>query len=135
MAKIITFLCFSVLLLLLSNCGNEATYAEGKTLYDQHCLNCHMEDGKGLGELYPPLAGADMLKASGAGAACWIRNGLKGPIKVNGIEYDNVMTANKHLSAIEITNILNYVNNAWGNKRDFITLDEVMTALEGCEEE
>lgn len=121
--------------LLLSACSGEATYTEGKSLYDQHCLNCHMDDGKGMGELYPPLAAADVLKASGAGAACWIRNGLKGSIKVNGIEYDNVMTANKGLSAIEITNILNYVNNAWGNKRDFITLEEVMTALEGCESE
>ncbi len=124
-----------LLLLSLGSCGGAGTYNEGKALYQQHCANCHMDEGQGLGELYPPLAGADMLSASGAGAACWIVNGLKGPIKVNGITYDHVMPANKRLSPIEITNILNYVNNAWGNQRDFITLDEVMAALEGCQEE
>ena len=135
MIRLVIPICILFLIAFINSCSNEATYAEGKALYDRHCLNCHMEDGKGLGELYPPLAGADMLKASGAGAACWIRNGLNGPIKVNGVEYDNVMTPNNKLSAIEITNILNYVNNAWGNKRDFITLEDVTTALESCKSE
>ena len=33
----------------------------GQALYEQHCGNCHGLDGRGLGTLIPPLAGADYL--------------------------------------------------------------------------
>lgn len=108
-------------------------YAEGKPLYQKHCANCHMDDGSGLEGLIPPLAKANMLQQSGAAAACIVRNGLKGKILVNNIEYDGVMLPNNRLSSVEILNILNYINNAWGNQRDFIKLDEVKAALDNCQ--
>ncbi|MCP4439462.1 MAG: cytochrome c [Aureispira sp.] len=108
-------------------------YAEGKPLYLRHCANCHMDDGSGLEGLIPPLAKADVLQNAGASAACMIRNGLKGKMQVNGIEYDGEMLPNAKISDVEILNILNYINNAWGNQRDFIKLDDVKTALKGCQ--
>jgi mono/diheme cytochrome c family protein len=115
-------------------CGSgEKTYQEGAILYKKHCENCHMEDGSGLEALYPPLAQSDMLKSMGPATACIIVNGLEGKILVNGIEYDNKMLPIEGLSAVEITNIINYINNAWGNQHPYIELKEVTTILEGCQ--
>lgn len=130
----------TVLLLLICfgmfefSCVNSAekTYNEGAILYKKHCENCHMEDGTGLEALYPPLAGADMLESVGVGAACIIKNGLKGKIVVNGVEFETGMEPIKGLSTVEITNIVNYIHNAWGNKRAFIQLNEVEAILEKC---
>ncbi len=122
-------------LLFLFSCGNprEKTYNEGAVLYKKHCENCHMSDGTGLEALYPPLAGADMLQSVGVGAACIIKNGLQGKIIVNGVEFETGMAPIEGLSNVEITNILNYIHNAWGNKREFIQLNEVEAVLESCQ--
>ena len=112
--------------------GAERKYYEGAQLYQQHCSNCHMEDGQGLEALYPPLAQSDWLETVGVSAACVVRNGLKGAIVVNGVEYGMAMPAQEKLSAVEITNILNYIHNAWGNERAFISLSEVEKTLEAC---
>lgn len=116
--------------LLFTACSGENQ--EGKALYQKHCANCHGDQGEGLEQLNPPLANSDMLKAAGPGAACWIQNGLHGPIVVNGQNFEHVMPPMPQLSAIEIVNILNYVNNSWGNKRIFITLEEINKVLENC---
>ncbi|BDS10328.1 c-type cytochrome [Aureispira anguillae] len=133
MQKNIIYLSAFFLLLGIS-CSNpaEKTYNEGAILYQKHCENCHMEDGSGLEALYPPLAGADMLENMGVGAACIIKNGLKGKIIVNGVEFETGMEPIKGLSNVEITNIVNYIHNAWGNKRAFIQLNEVEKTLETC---
>ena len=117
--------------LFTTSCGNarEKTYNEGAQLYKKHCSNCHGDDGTGLEELYPPLANADMLQTLGASAACVIQKGLKGKIVVNGITFETGMEPVKNLSAIEITNILNFIHNAWGNQREFIQLSEVEKIL------
>lgn len=124
-----------VLLLSFWACANnnaEKTYNEGAQLYQKHCENCHMEDGKGLEALYPPLAQSDMLESMGVGAACIIVNGLSGKVQVNGTEYEMDMPPVKGLTPVEVTNILNYIHNAWGNKRDFIQLNEVQQLLKSC---
>lgn len=119
---------------LLACGGDQQPYKEGLVLYEKHCENCHMEDGKGLEELYPPLAGSDMLESMDVTAACILRNGLQGPLTVNGIQYDMEMPPMPQLSGVEIANLLNYIHNAWGNERDYIPLDDVQAVLDQCRE-
>ncbi|MCH2022866.1 MAG: cytochrome c [Saprospiraceae bacterium] len=127
------YIFFYTLLLSLVSCKNSTkTYNEGAILYKRHCENCHMSDGSGLEALYPPLAKADMLKNLGVKAACIIKYGLHGKILVNGIEFDTGMDPVQNLSDVEITNILNYIHNAWGNRKQFIQLNEVTHTLENC---
>jgi cytochrome c551 len=123
---------YTVLASLVSCEHSVKTYNEGATLYTRYCENCHMPDGTGLEALYPPLAKSDMLENSGVSAACIIKYGLQGKILVNGVEFETGMEPVKDLSDVEITNILNYIHNAWGNKRAFIQLNEVQAALENC---
>ncbi len=72
-----------------------------------------------------------MLKA-GAKAACWIRHGMSGKIIVNGKEFEGEMPPNKTVSNVEITNIVNFIQNAWGNTHRFITLGEINSILDNC---
>ena len=115
-----------------SSCANTANYGEGKELYEENCANCHIEDGTGVGELIPPLAKSDYLKKTDLDIACIIRYGLKGKITVNGINYEHEMPPHTKLSEVEITNIANYVHNAWGNQRAFISLEQIKEKLKSC---
>lgn len=115
-----------------SSCHSNAPYQEGKLLYEQHCWGCHGKNGEGLELLIPPLAKADMLLNAGPSVACWIRNGMQGKIIVNGKEFENVMPANKKLNETEITNICNFILNSWGNKHEYISLEQVKQQLENC---
>lgn len=91
-----------------------------------------MEEGQGLGALYPPLANSDWLKNDPMAAACAIRYGLEGEIVVNDTIYNQPMLAIIDLSEVQIVNIINYINQAWGNDYGTITVGEVKTALEEC---
>ncbi len=104
-------------------------FTNGKKLYTQHCANCHMENGEGLGTLIPPLKNADYLLEDIGRAARMIVNGANQPILVNGIQYVQPMPGNGTLNASEITEILTYITNSWGNEHGGITLEEVKLAL------
>jgi cytochrome c551 len=105
----------------------------GLLLYRQHCQSCHDSDGKGLGKLYPPLAGSDYLLTDRSRAVCVVSKGLQGPVVVNGQAYQMAMPANPELDAIEISQVLTYVSNSWGNESTAFNQDEVQKALENCE--
>jgi mono/diheme cytochrome c family protein len=108
-------------LTLLPGCFTNKQH-QGERLYVQHCAGCHGEQGEGLGHLIPPLAGSDYLAGHRAQLACIVRQGLRGPIVVNGVSYNQVMlgvqdtTTHHHLSPAQITNLLNYIEGHWGNR-------------------
>ncbi len=106
---------------------------QGKQLYEYNCANCHMENGAGLRNVIPPLAGADYLQKYSEQLPCLIKNGLQGEIEVNGQKYNQVMPANPQLSEADIANIINYIRNQWGNEHKFMPVSEVKEHLENCE--
>lgn len=108
-------------------------YAQGKALYQNLCQSCHQADGAAFEDLMPPLANSDYLVKSKAELPCIIKHGLEGEITVNGKKYDAVMGAAEQLSDVEITNIINYINNAFGNNNGYTSLDEVQASLKTCE--
>lgn len=118
----VLFLLFTALFT-LQRCG-KTTHQQGRNLYQTHCSNCHMEDGGGLRQLIPPLAGADYLKQNPAAVVQGIVYGMKGPLIVNGISYNHPMPGNKELTEFQIVNIVNYINQAWGNNYGLITVED-----------
>lgn len=92
-----------------------------------------MEDGQGLKGLIPPLANADYLKNNQAQIACIIRHGMQGTILVNGKEYEQIMQPIPQLSDFEIANVINYINQAWGNDYGFVPINEVQASLKKCD--
>lgn len=109
------------------------TYEHGEILYKNFCANCHMEDGTGLEGVIPPLAGADFLGTHSGQVPCIIRKGIKGPLVVNGREYNTEMAGIPQLTEFEVTNVINYINTAWGNDFEIVKHLEVREALENCE--
>lgn len=108
-------------------------YAQGQALYINNCQSCHQDDGKAFKKLIPPLANSDFLQKEKDRLACMIKYGMTEEIVVNGVDYKGFMGAADHLSDVEITNIINYINNSWGNKNGYTSLESVQTNLKNCE--
>jgi mono/diheme cytochrome c family protein len=105
---------------------------EGRVIYEKNCSNCHQSDGSGLRDLYPPLAKTDLWRRYKVEQlACIIKNGQKGEIKVNGKAYSGYMPANAKLEAIDIAELITFMNDSWGNKKIY-SFDEAKAALKNC---
>ncbi len=129
------FLFFSFLaiaILLITSCDYQP-YKQGKNLYNFYCATCHMDDGTGLKGLYPPLAGADYLANNQSNLACIIRYGLSDTISVNQKTYNQAMPGVKDLNEVQITNVINYINHAWGNKLQHVKVDDIQKSLVDCQ--
>lgn len=109
-------------------------HQEGERIYQRRCANCHGESGDGLGALIPPLRQADYLTHHRDEAPCIIRYGLTDTITVNQVVYaGQAMPANPELSDVEITNVINYIHQAWGNQLPPVRLEDVRKTLDRCD--
>jgi mono/diheme cytochrome c family protein len=88
----------------------------GADVYLIQCLQCHQENGEGLEGVYPPLAKSDYLMADKKRSITQTLKGLTGEVKVNGKIYNGEMAPFQTLTDEEISDVLNYVRNSWGNK-------------------
>jgi nitrite reductase (NO-forming) len=95
--------------------SKEAQVKAGAALYNGTCSVCHQSNGEGLAGVFPPLAKSDWLAADPKRAASVVLQGLSGPVKVNGTDYNSVMPPMAQLTDDEVANILTYVLNSWGN--------------------
>ncbi len=122
---------FLVVILALA-CNDSNPYRQGGNLYRMHCESCHLANGQGLGQLIPPLAGSDYLVKHREEVACVIRYGMEGPVTVNDTLYNSVMAGIPELSDVQINNIINYINHAWGNDYGASNAREVSAQLKRC---
>mgnify|MGYP005811244889 CR=1 FL=1 len=103
----------------------KASIERGREVYTAQCMSCHMEQGEGIEGVYPPLAKSDYLMADKKRSIDQVLHGLTGEIKVNGKVYDGVMTPFDALSDTEVSDVLNFVRNSFGNKGAAVTPEEV----------
>lgn len=87
----------------------------GKEVYKVNCQGCHMENGEGIEESFPPLAKADYLMKDPRRAITIILKGQHEEISVNGKKYHALMPEQSYLSDEEIADVVNYIANSWGN--------------------
>ncbi|SDH89444.1 c-type cytochrome [Winogradskyella thalassocola] len=103
----------------------KASIERGKLVYDDMCITCHLPDGKGVPRAFPPLADSDYLRENQTESIKAAKYGMSGEIKVNGITYNSTM-APLGLSNEEVADVINYINNSWGNTIDnFVTPEKV----------
>lgn len=108
----------------------EQSISDGAEIYQDFCLQCHLDTGEGVSGVFPPLANSDYLLNNIDLSIKGIKYGLSGPIVVNDEEYDGVM-ANQGLDNEEIADVMNYILNSWGNKsNDIITIERVAQITE-----
>ncbi|HET8804693.1 MAG TPA: cytochrome c [Aequorivita sp.] len=101
----------------------------GKTVYANFCMQCHLANGQGVPNIYPPLAGSDWLTERRTESIHAVKYGLNGEIKVNGKTYDNVMLP-MGLTDQEIADVMNYVMTSWGNTQEKPVTEEEVAAIE-----
>ena len=115
---------------LFQNKPLEQSIADGKEIYQDFCLQCHLDTGKGVSCVFPPLAQSDYLLNDINLSIKGIKYGMSGPITVNGEQYNGVMQ-NQGLDDVEIADVMNYVINSWGNKsKEVITPERVASITE-----
>jgi nitrite reductase (NO-forming) len=104
----------------------EVQIEKGKQVYMQVCFACHMPDGKGMPNVFPPLAKSDYLMADRDRAVRVVLKGLTGPVTVNGATYNSAMPPQEAaLSEQQIADVLTYSTNSWGNSAQPFTVDDV----------
>jgi Cytochrome c, mono- and diheme variants len=102
----------------------KASIARGSEVYIAQCITCHMEQGEGIDDLYPPLAKSDYLMADKKRSIRQILFGVSGEMTVNGKTYNGEMPG-FDLTDQEVSDVLNYIRNTWGNKGEAVTPEEV----------
>ena len=110
-----------------SNPLKEST-ERGRLVYEDFCVTCHMPNGEGVENVYPPLAKSDYLEKNREASIKGIKYGQEGKILVNGKVYNGYM-APLGLYDDEVADVMNYISNSWGNKNDKIVTEEEVSNI------
>jgi serine/threonine protein kinase len=89
------------------------------------CGTCHQENGEGLPNLYPPLAGSEWLTGDPAIPIAIVLHGMQGEIMVRGARYNNGMAPWASLRDEQIAAILTYARSSWGNRASAVSAAQV----------
>lgn len=103
----------------------EKSISDGKEIYQDFCVQCHLNSGEGVSGVFPPLKASDYLMNNFEKSVAGIKYGLRGKITVNDEIYDGIMVS-QGLDNEEIADVMNYILNEWGNSyTEQITSEEV----------
>jgi len=116
--------------LVIAVAGNAQNKINGKKIFETRCLVCHQSDGGGVPNMNPPLDGATNVNGKDiARLVKIIRNGYDERIALDGMYYNNAMTANPDLKEDAIADVLTYIRTSWSNKGGVVTTNQVKAAL------
>ena len=103
-----------------------ASLERGKAVYENVCALCHNTDGMGKPNQAPPFVGSDWVVGSPNRMIRIPLAGLSGPIQVKGQEWGLAMPAmGAALSDDDLSAVLTYMRQSWGNKASEITPEQV----------
>ncbi|NKB32864.1 MAG: c-type cytochrome [Pseudomonadales bacterium] len=86
----------------------------GERLFLENCAECHQPDGNGIPEIYPALAGNELVLGSGVDVALVLIIG-RGEMP----SFDGAITSE------DMAAIINYVRNSFGNQGGLITANVI----------
>ena len=130
--KKISVLALLVIVLSLSSAFKQTfnlkeSIERGKSIYTAQCSSCHMMEGEGIAGVFPALAKSPNL-ASKERLVKVILKGVRGSITVGDVTYNGEMTGFA-LSDQEVSDLINFVRNSFGNKAPAVLPKEIQTAL------
>src|SRR6056297_3353448 len=96
--------------------GEDATFEDGRVIYEAMCYQCHGDEGGGLLGQFPELEGDDNLQS----LALIVNNVARGRER---------MPAFPLLEASDIATVSTYVRTAWGNQYGAVETAEVEDVL------
>jgi glucose/arabinose dehydrogenase/cytochrome c553 len=100
--------------------------ATTSVVYSTYCIACHQSDGKGDGNRFPPLAQSEWVNYNTPRLINVVLNGLKGPVQVKGLSYNEVMPGHgSFLSDDQIAEVLTYIKSNFNNLPEVVTPEQV----------
>lgn len=112
-----------------NNQNSNEKFSEGKQVYHDFCIQCHMANGEGTPKIFPPLADSDFLKNKRIESIKAIKYGMSGEVIINGEKYNGVM-ATQGLTNKEIADVMNYITNSWNNSNKTLITEEEVSKVE-----
>lgn len=104
-------------------------YYAGQEIYAQHCDSCHGQQGQGVDGIYPVLAGnPTVTEPTGINA---IRSVLLGGFSVathSNPEPYSMPPFAAQLTSAEVSAVVNYIRQSWGNNAPPVQASEVAKA-------
>ena len=126
------FSIFIIILLFIWDIWSHGTIDHpGKAGYLANCSQCHGENGEGIKSLVPPLNHSDFAIKNLDSIPCWLKFGLNHPITVGDTLYDQPMYPG-NLDEVQISNIINYMNDEYFNLDKHVSPQWVSDRLKGC---
>lgn len=99
---------------------------QGEALYVDNCTGCHMADGKGLANVFPPLDGASAIRAENPDTVIHVvvagQRMAMTDDKPTGLAMPSF--AGK-LTNEEIADVVSYIRGAWSNRASAVDSDAV----------
>ena len=91
--------------------------AAGQTLYQQQCESCHGQQGQGVNNVYPALAGnTTVLEPSAVNSIRSVLHGGFAPLTQHNPEPYSMPPFSGQLNNAEIAAVVNYIRQSWGNQ-------------------
>jgi mono/diheme cytochrome c family protein len=100
----------------------------GKELYEQICAGCHMVDGSGVGNLQPALLGSSVVKGDPQLLVQVILRGPAAVLPADRPKYSNVMPAFSFFTDQQISDLLTYLRQAFGENASALTSAQIAAA-------
>jgi len=121
------WISFIIIFILAYVACKQEKFTQGKIIYDTSCANCHMDDGNGLGALYPALSKSEYLTTLKSKLPCLIKHGSQSN-KLSTV----YMPAHPNIEEASMTNLINYLSHTWGDQ-ETVLLRDITDQLEVCE--
>ncbi len=106
---VIAALCFC-----LNGLQIQAAENEGERLFNENCAECHQSDGMGIPNIYPALAGNELVLGSGVDVALVLIIGRGEMPSFSGA-----------ITNEDMASIINYVRNSFGNEGELISAETI----------
>jgi len=105
---------------------DDQAMARGKGLYVDQCMGCHMADGKGQDEAFPPLAGSPPIQAENAQTLIQVVLAGDHMADPPSLPTGLAMPAfDWKLNDQQVADVLTYVRNSWGNRAPPVSANDV----------
>ncbi|MDB5805364.1 MAG: alcohol dehydrogenase [Betaproteobacteria bacterium] len=101
-------------------------HTPGADVYRQFCARCHAEDGQGVRNVYPRLAGnPSLLDKEPSSLIRLTVEGGNSPNTIGGPARQNMPGFAGRLTDVQIAQVLTYIRSSWGNDAKGITAVDV----------
>ncbi|WP_422860709.1 c-type cytochrome [Flagellimonas sp. S174] len=98
----------------------EQSMARGKEIYIANCITCHQPDGNGITGIYPSLVRSNKISMDQTKRAVQLIS--------HGSLFEGGMKP-IHLSEKEIGDVINYIQNSWGNETPATSTTELRAII------